>query len=228
MFIGHFAVAFGIKRVVPEVKLGTAILAATFLDVVWPFLVAAGIEVVSIVPGNMAFSPLRFISYPFSHSLVMAILWGGLFAWAYLLLGGSRRAAGWLGLAVVSHWFLDLIVHEPDLQLFPEIDIYVGLGLWDSVAGTVIVEGLLFIAGVWLYFSATRARDGIGIWGFWGLVALLVVSYVGVAVGPPPHNVSTIVITDIVGTAMAVILGYWVDNHREVVVAPAPGRRRKA
>lgn len=228
MFIGHFAVAFGVKRVAPEVKLGTAILAAIFLDVVWPFLVAAGIEVVTIVPGNMEFSPLRFVSYPFSHSLVMAILWGGLFALVYALRGGSRRAAFWLGLVVVSHWFLDLIVHEPDLQLFPELDVYVGLGLWNSAAGTVIVEGLLFIAGVGLYLSATRARDGIGLWGFWGLVALLVVSYVGVAVGPPPHNISTIVITDIVGTIVAVMLGYWVDNHREVVVAAKPGRGRKA
>lgn len=215
MFIGHFGVAFAAKRVVPEVKLGTAILAATFLDLLWPFFVAAGIEVVKIVPGNMEFSPLRFVSYPFSHSLVMTLLWGGLFALAYVVLGGSRRAAFWMGLLVVSHWFLDLIVHEPDLQLFPELDIYVGLGLWDSIGGTLLVEGGLFVVGVWLYLSATRARDAAGVWGLWGLVLLLVVSYVGVVIGPPPHNVSTIVITAIVGIAVSVIWAYWLERHRE-------------
>lgn len=217
MFIGHFAVAFGVKRVVPEVKLGTAVLAAVFLDVLWPVFIVAGIEFVKIVPGNMAFTPLRFPSYPFSHSLTMAALWAGLFALVYGLWGGSRRAASWLGLVVVSHWFLDLIVHEPDLQLFPELDIYVGLGLWNSVPGTLVVEGLLFAGGLWLYLSATRARDRVGAWALWGLVALLLVSYVGTAFGPPPPDVASIVIAGIAGTAVGVIWAYWVDRHRAAV-----------
>ena len=66
MFIGHFAVAFGIKRAAPEVGLGTAIVAALFLDLVWPVLVAAGIEAVKIDPRNTALSPLDFVSYPYS------------------------------------------------------------------------------------------------------------------------------------------------------------------
>jgi membrane-bound metal-dependent hydrolase YbcI (DUF457 family) len=219
MFIGHFAVAFGVKRVAPEANLGIAILATALLDVIWPFLVAAGIEVVRIDPGNTAFTPLRFVSYPFSHSLAMAALWAVLFAWAYRSRGGSRRAAVWLGLVVVSHWFLDLIVHRPDLQLLPEVDVYVGLGLWDSVAATLLVEGLMFAAGLWLYLSATRTRDRIGTWGLWGLVALLLVSYAAAGFGPPPPDVTTIVIADIVGTALAVTWAYWVDRHRDAVVA---------
>src|SRR5438105_2296899 len=126
MFIGHFAVAFGMKRVAPKVNLGIAILAVTFLDVVWPLLVATGVEVVRIDPDS-PFSQLRFVSYPFSHSLAMAVVWGILFAAAYRWRGGARHDALWLGLAVISHWFLDLIVHQPDLQLLPEVDVYVGL-----------------------------------------------------------------------------------------------------
>ena len=218
MFIGHFAVAFGVKRAVPEVKLGTTILAATFLDVLWPIFVAAGIEVVKIVPGATEFTPLRFVSYPFSHSLAMAVLWSGVFALAYWSRGGTPRAAAWLGLVVVSHWFLDWIVHEPDLQLFPEIDIYVGLGLWNSVPATVIAESLLFFGGLALYLAATRPRDRVGIWSLAGLVALLLLSYLGAVFGPPPHNVTTIVIAALVGTAISVAWGYWVDRHREPVV----------
>lgn len=218
MFIGHFAVAFGVKRVVPEVNLGTAIIAATFVDVLWPLFIIAGVEFVKIVPGNMAFSPLRFPSYPFSHSLTMVILWGGLFAAAYVWGGGSRRAAAWLGLVVVSHWFLDLLVHEPDLQLFPELDIYVGLGLWNSVGATLTVEGVLFVAGLALYLSATRARDRAGSWGLWGLVALLVASYFGSAFGPPPPSVAAIVIAGLVGTLITAVWAYWADRHREAII----------
>lgn len=58
MFIGHFAVAFGIKRVAPEVGLGTAIVAASVLDLVWPVLVAAGIEVLKIAPDTAGRSGL--------------------------------------------------------------------------------------------------------------------------------------------------------------------------
>ena len=218
MFIGHIAVAFGVKRVAPEAGLGAAIVAASFLDLVWPVLVAAGIEQVRIAPGIMAASPFDFVSYPYSHSLVMTLAWAGLFAWVYRWRGGSMRAAWWLGLAVASHWFLDLIVHRPDLPLAPGLDMHLGLGLWNSVAGTLVVEGSLFAAGLWLYLSATRARDRIGVWGLWSLVALVLVSYAAAMFGPPPPNVTAIVIADILGTALTVVWAYWVERHREAVL----------
>jgi len=216
MFIGHFAVAFAMKRVAPEANLGVAVLAATFLDVVWPVLVAAGIEVVKIDPGA-SFTGLRFVSYPFSHSLAAAVVWGAVFGWVYRFRGGTRRAALWLAAAVVSHWFLDVIVHQPDLQLLPEVDVYVGFGLWDSRLATLIVEGSLFAAGLWLYVSATRARDRAGQWGLWGLVALLVGTYLAFAFGPPPPSIPAVVIGDLLGTAVSVAWAYWVDRHREAV-----------
>lgn len=217
MFIGHFAVAFGLKRAAPEVKLGTAIAAACFLDLVWPLLVATGVEVVKIDPGNVTLTPLDFVSYPYSHSLLMSLIWAASFAGIYRWRGGSARGAGWLGLAVASHWFLDLIAHRPDLPLAPGVDLRVGLGLWNSMAGTLVVEGSLFAAGLWLYLSVTRARDRIGRWGLWGLVALLLVSYAASLFGPPPPNVNAIVIADILGTALSVAWAYWVERHRDVV-----------
>lgn len=213
MFIGHFALAFGIKRAVPEIKLGTAVIAACFLDIVWPVLLLLGLEVVKIDP-DASFSRLRFVTYPFSHSLAMALWWGVLFAAVYRWRCGAHRGALWLGALVVSHWFLDLIVHQPDLQLLPEIDVYVGIGLWDHVGLALLVESALFAAGLGLYLSATRARDRIGVWGLWGLVALLLASYVAATFGPLPPSANVVAMAGLVGTAVAAAWAYWVDRHR--------------
>ena len=76
MLLGHYGVAFGSKRVAPEASLGTLTLAAQFLDELWPILLLLGIEHVRIAPGVMRASPLVFVSYPISHSLLMAVVWG--------------------------------------------------------------------------------------------------------------------------------------------------------
>lgn len=62
-----------------------------------------------------------------------------------------------LGLALVSHWCLDLVVHRPDLPLVPGIDMVAGLGMWSSVRGTLVVELSLFVLGVRFYLDATHS-----------------------------------------------------------------------
>jgi hypothetical protein len=78
MFIGHYALAFGAKRYAPSVSLGTLFLACQFADLLWPTLVVLGIEHVEVDPGNTAVTPLNFVSYPYSHSLVMLVMWSAL------------------------------------------------------------------------------------------------------------------------------------------------------
>src|SRR6185436_9757600 len=141
MFIGHYAVALGAKKLVPRASLGTLIAAATFLDLVWPVFLILGIEKVSIAPGITAFTPLDFESYPYSHSLLTAIAWGALFGAVYFLRAGRNATAALvMGALVVSHWILDAATHRPDLPLDPWSDIRVGLGLWDSIPATLAVE----------------------------------------------------------------------------------------
>lgn len=95
MFIGHFALALGAKRVAPAVSLGTLFLAAQLADLVWPTLLLAGVETVEIRPGVTAFTPLDFISYPYSHSLVALLGWALLFAVVYVVV--RRGGANFLG-----------------------------------------------------------------------------------------------------------------------------------
>ena len=214
MFIGHFAVAFAAKPAAPSASLGTLFFACEWVDLVWPVFLLAGLERVEIRPGITAFTPLDFVYYPWTHSLVMCALWAAAFGLLYLSIRKSRRAALLVAAVVLSHWFLDLIVHRPDLPLAPGSAARFGLGLWNSIPGTLLVEAALFIAAVVFYARRTRALDGIGRWGLWGLILFLAAAYVGAAFGPPPPDAGAIAWTGILGGAVTAFLGYWVDRHR--------------
>src|SRR5919198_260226 len=153
MFIGHVAVGFASKRVAPRASLGTLMVAPILLDLLWPIFLLLGLEKVRIDPGNTAFSPLDFVSYPFSHSLLMAIAWGVLFAFLYRARTGDSGSAPWLALGVVSHWVLDWVTHRPDLPLVPGLPARVGLGLWNSRAGALAWVALtMWLFVPWVYW----------------------------------------------------------------------------
>ena len=135
------------------------------LDILWPIFLMIGIERVRIVPGPNPFTTLDFTWYPWSHSLVMSIVWGVLAAAIYRASTRDRRGATIVGLLVVSHWVLDLIVHQPDLPLAPGLVTRLGLGLWNFPTATLVVEGALFAAGLGIYLRVTRARDLRGVIG---------------------------------------------------------------
>ncbi|MGZ5101344.1 MAG: metal-dependent hydrolase [Usitatibacter sp.] len=220
MFIGHFGVAFAAKRAAPRVSLGTTILATCWLDAVWPLLVIAGIERVEIAPGITRMTPLDFVYYPWSHSLLFAIGWGIAFAVAYWLLRRSARAAILLGAIVVSHWVLDWVVHRPDLPLYPGEANRHGLGLWNEPVAALAIEAVLFAGGIYIYLTSSRSRDRIGIPAFWALVAVLLAAYLGAVFGPPPPSAQAVAYTSLIGYLM-VAWGWWIDRHREPVTRPA-------
>jgi len=220
MFVGHFGVGLGAKAAAPRLSLGTLFLAAQFVDLLWPTLLLLGLERVEIRPGITRVTPLDFVSYPISHSLLMGVVWGLVLGGAVRALGRSTRSAVVVGLAVVSHWVLDLVVHRPDLPLAPGLATRVGLGLWDSLPATLAVELLVLGAGVALYLRTTRARDRVGTIAFWSLLALLLAIEISNLLGPPPPGVTAIAI---VGQAqwLLVAWGYWIDRHREARTASA-------
>jgi uncharacterized membrane protein len=213
MFIGHFAVAFAAKRVEPSVSLGTYFAAAQLPDVLWPYFLLTGVEHVTIAPGSTAFTPLRFDSYPISHSLLTVIGWGALMGGLHWWRKRRPLAAATIALLVVTHWVLDFLTHRPDMPLTPWSPVRMGLGLWNSVAATLVVESAMFLAGVWLYVTDTRARGGVGRYGLAALIALLVVIYLGAAFGPPPPSVQAIAVSMLPAPALA-FWAAWVDRDR--------------
>lgn len=213
MFLGHYGVAFAAKRAAPLTSLGPLTFAAQFLDELWPILLLLGVEQVRIVPGLMAASPLDFTYYPISHSLLMAIVWGILIGGAYYLLRRYGRGAWLMGALVVSHWFLDVPVHRPDLPLWPGANSpKVGLGLWNSVLATFVIEFAIYAIGIAIYLRATRALDRIGSWGLWAYILTLAVVFLASNGAPPPNE--RVLAWTTLGIWLFVPWALWVDMHR--------------
>ena len=112
-------------------------------------------------PGNTRHTPLDLYDYPWSHSLLMCCVWATLFAGVYYALSRYRPGAIAIWIGVVSHWILDWISHGPDMPLYPGSAQY-GLGLWNSIWGTMTIEIAMYTIGVGRCISATRARDQVG------------------------------------------------------------------
>lgn len=215
MFVGHFAVAFAAKKVAPRTSLATLVAAAQLLDLIWPILVLTGIETVRIdAAAPSPFLKLRFVHYPWSHSLLLSIVWGAAFAIGYRSRTPYLRGAAAVFALVVSHWVLDWITHRPDLQLLPGVDARVGLGLWRSPAATIAAEAAMIALGVAVYARATRARDAAGRWGFRGFVAFLLVAYASSLAGGAPPSTDVVAATALVGWMLLLWIA-WFDRHRE-------------
>jgi hypothetical protein len=217
MFIGHFGLSFAAKKAAPKVSLGTLFIATQFVDILWPFLLVFHVEKVAIVPGYTKTNAFEFLYYPYTHSLLMGVIWGAVAGVVYWLFKRDKRGAIVVGLCVLSHWFLDLIVHTADLPLTPFGDFKVGFGLWNNVAIALILEIIIFLAGVYIYATFTKAKNKVGRWAFWALVIFLLVFDIGNTFGPvPPDSLMILFVSSVVLMAIIVSLAYWIDKNREI------------
>src|SRR5262245_36338917 len=210
MFVGHYGVSFAAKRINGAIPLWVLFLAVQWLDVVWAPLVLLGIEKVRIVPGFTASNPLDLSYMPYTHSLTAAILWSVAGVAAYRLLAGANwRTSQLIGLAIFSHWILDLIVHVRDLPLYDNT-MKVGLGLWNRPILAFGLETTILLAAMLLYFQVSRVnRTGIVVFG---LVMLGIQGYI--FFGPPPVSSDAAAVTALAAYALfAVVIWFLADRH---------------
>ncbi|MCC3155678.1 hypothetical protein LJ737_00405 [Hymenobacter sp. 15J16-1T3B] len=221
MFIGHFGLALGAKTAQPRVSLGTLFLAAQFADLLWPTLLLLGLERVAIQPGITHMTPLNFEHYPISHSLLLQLVWGAALGLGYGLLRRNWRGAALVALLVPSHWLLDLLMHRPDLPLFPGHSPLLGLGLWNHPLAAQLLEAVTFFGGLASYLRHTAARNKAGVYALWSLVAFLLLIQVGNLLGPAPTSVTALAWAGQLQW-LIVLWGYWADRNRAAVPAKAP------
>jgi len=212
MFLGHFGLGFAGKRLAPRISLGSLFLAVQFADLVFWVLTLAGVEHFRISPGATRVTPMDFYDYPWSHSLAALAIWAALVGAIYSIGRGSFAGGLVLAVGVASHWVLDVIAHRADMPLGFRGP-YLGLELWRSLPLTIVVEAVLFGAGLAAYLSATRARDAAGVWALWALVALLAAAGLASVLGPPPPSERAV---QWIGLAMWLLVpwGWWIDRHR--------------
>ena len=214
MFIGHFGIGLAAKRLAPRTSLGTLFFAAQFLDLIWPIFLLLGLEHVRVVPGITAVSPFDFYDYPMSHSLAAVVGWSAVIGVLYLVASHYRRGAFVVGIAVLSHWILDALVHRPDLPLFPGGHTRVGLGLWNSWPASIAIESVFFVAGLWIYLTNTRTRDKVGTIALWSLIFVLVAGWISTLVSKAPPSKDALS-WGALAMWLFVPWGWWVDRHRE-------------
>jgi hypothetical protein len=213
MFLGHFGLAFAAKRAAPKTSLGMLLLGAQLADLLWPLLLLTGLEQVQIQHGATPFLDPVFTAYPYSHSLLTQCVLGVLLAALYFGMSRNARGALIVGLLVPSHWFLDWLVHVPDLPLLPrDVDKH-GLGIWRSLPLTLVCEFALFGAGLAIYLAITRALDRVGLWALASFVALLVLMYVATIFSGPPPSPGVLAWSALALWLLPLWL-HWADRHR--------------
>jgi len=161
--------------------------AVQFLDYIWATLVLLGIEKLRVIKGFTAGSMLDSYFHPYSHSLIAAVAWSGVAALAYGTFCSRhgcqyrKSAALIVGLAVFSHWILDLIAHPRDLPIYDNTW-KVGFGLWNYRDPEFALEIAVLAGGIILYLArnATAAirRKAVIVFGIALVVVQIVDTYV--------------------------------------------------
>ncbi|HEX7337463.1 MAG TPA: hypothetical protein VF252_09675 [Gemmatimonadales bacterium] len=218
MFLGHYGVAFALKRAEPKLSLGTLFISAQLLDLLWGSFVLLGWEHARIVPGHTAVTPLDFIDYPISHSLVGALVWSLVAAAAYYSWPTRDTSRHWqasaiVGLAVFSHYPLDVLMHIPDLPLFGNDSTKLGFGLWNNRTATLVAEFLVLGAGLALYLPRRSHRHPLRTGRIVIVALVLVATYLASVFGPLPPNMTTVAVSDVVFILGMGALAGWADRR---------------
>lgn len=215
MFVGHLALALAGRRASRGTSLVWFVVAANFVDLIWPIFLLAGIEHVRVDPGNTAFTPLAFESYPWTHSLLMGVVWGAALGALARWRGVSSGAAWLIGALVVSHWVLDFITHRPDLPIWPWPGGHYGLGLWNSVVGTFAVEGLIWIVTIAAFLGVRRPRGVHGQIAFWSFVLVSTLLWASGPFSPPPPDARSLATFALMGW-IVVPWAWWIERTSSV------------
>jgi hypothetical protein len=218
MFLGHYGIAFALKRAEPKLSLGTLFVAVQLADLLWAIFILLGWEHARIVPGYTPVTPLEFLDYPISHSLIAALLWGVVaaavyYSWPTRDTVRHWQAAAIVGVAVFSHYPLDVLVHLPDLPLAGNDSPKLGLSLWNNVTATIIAELLVFGIGLTLYTVLKSQRHPVRAARLALLVLVLVGTYLASLYGPPPPNMTTAAVSGIVFFLAIAALAAWTDRR---------------
>ena len=217
MFVGHLGAGLLVKRIEPRLNLGVLFVAALFVDILLWVLVLFGAESVG-APQSAGSARFFTFEFPYSHGLVANVLWSALAAlagWFLAAPAASRRTrVAWaLGLAVFSHFVLDLIVHIPDLPILGEHSPKLGLSLWRHMPIALTLELLLAAGALAVYLYSARLSVGrtILICGTVTVAGILTAAGPYISGAPPPARI--LALSSLATLIVVVALGFVVEGR---------------
>lgn len=216
MFVGHYAASLALKRFEKRASLGVLFLAVQFVDLVFFPLVLLGIERLNIVENFTQSTHFELEYMPYTHSLAAFLIWSGLayalFRWVIVK---SHSVAIVVALAVMSHWILDVFVHTPDMPLWNDASLKLGLGLWNSAVATYALEAVLLLAGLWLYLRSTKATTKTGKFGMGIFVVVLLLVNIVNIFGPLQGDSKLVLaVTALAAYLLFAAVAFWLDTKR--------------
>ena len=184
MFIGHYAASLVLKKVENRASLGLLFLGVQLVDILFFPFVLLGIERLNIVENFTQSTHFELEYMPYTHSLLAAFLWAGLIYGIFRVISKNKTVALVMGIAVLSHWFLDLIVHTPDLPIWSDSSTKLGFGLWNNAVATYLLEAILLGGALWLYLRSSTASSSIGKYGMCVFAVILLLINANNIFGP--------------------------------------------
>ena len=221
MFIGHYAAGFALKAVEKKASLGVLFIAVQFVDILFFSFVPFGIENFNLVEGYTAVNHMELYDYPYTHGLLASFLWAFLIyaLWRFVPFfrqSAPHKVAIVMALAILSHWFTDLLVHVPDLPLLGNDSLKVGFGLWHNFAATYALEVALLAGSIILYLRATTAK---GIMGKYAMIifGLFLICIYTLTITMPFDPNLTPTVAGIMGLILYALfagIAFWLDRYR--------------
>ncbi|MFZ9054114.1 MAG: hypothetical protein ACO22K_13965 [Woeseiaceae bacterium] len=216
MFVGHYAASLALKKFEKRASLGILFLGVQLVDIVFFPFVLLGIERINIIENYTASTHFQLEYMPYTHSLLASLLWAvaayAIFRWVFVK---RQSVALVVGLAVFSHWVLDLVVHTPDLPLWSDASVKLGFGLWNSAIATYVLEAVLLLGALWLYLKSTSASTTGGKYGMGVFVVVLLLVNIVNIFGPLGGD-SKVVLAASALSAYFVFaaIAFWLDRKR--------------
>ncbi len=220
--INHAAAALVLKRGFPRAPLVWLLLSVQLIELLWVLLNYLGVERTTTEAVILDVRDLHLVHMPYSHSIAMTF---GIAMLAWLLLArvlhrGKLAAA--VALGILSHLFLDLLTHAPDIALAPLPDApKYGLGLYTNAPLLAFLVELGFGVLCWWVY-----RGGVALLSVIVLFNVANLSLFSARIPGPeqwlagrPMLLTSVILGQIVVTLA--IIG-WLAHRRESAAAGQP------
>jgi len=216
MFVGHYAASLALKTFEKRASLGILFLAVQFVDILFFPFVLLGIERMNIVENFTESTHFELVYMPYTHSLLGSMFWAGaayaLFRWVIVK---NKSVAVVVALAVFSHWLLDLVVHTPDLPLWSDFSLKLGLGIWNNAIATYALEAVLLLSALCLYLRATTPSTRLGKYGMSIFVFMLLLANVANIFGPFRDDGKVVLaVSAVTAYFLFAAVAFWLDKKR--------------